>query len=80
MDVTWELLSIPGRQKDYHCIIEYGSKAIRVEPVIQEAYYWVIHAAEKTGNRATRNLCLATAKEELTKEEYAKLMQRRWII
>lgn len=75
VDVTQELLAILGRQKDYHCIIEYGSKAIRMEPGIQDAYYWVIHAAEKIGNRATRDLCLATAKEELTEEEYAKLMQ-----
>ena len=75
VDVTRELLAILGRQKDYHCIIEYGSKAIRMEPGIQDAYYWVIHAAEKIGNGATRDLCLATAREELTEEEYAKLMQ-----
>ncbi len=75
VDVTRELLAILGWQKDYHCIIEYGSKAIRMEPGIQDAYYWVIHAAEKIGNGATRDLCLATAREELTEEEYAKLMQ-----
>ena len=75
VDVTRELLAILGRQKDYHCIIEYGSKAIRMEPGIQDAYYWVIHAAEKIGNRATRDLCLATAREELTEEECAKLIQ-----
>ena len=46
-----------------------------MEPGIQDAYYWVIHAAEKIGNGATRDLCLATAREELTEEEYEKLMQ-----
>lgn len=75
VDITRELLAILGRQKDYHSVTEYGSKAIRMEPGIQNAYYWVIHAAEKIGNGATRDLCLATAKEELTEEEYAKLMQ-----
>ena len=75
VDITRELLAILGRQKDYHSVTEYGSKAIRMEPGIQNAYYWVIHAAEKIGNGATRDLCLATAKEELTEEEDAKLMQ-----
>ncbi len=75
VDITRELLTTLGRQKDYHCIIEYGSRAIRMEPGIQDAYYWVIHAAEKIGNRTTRDLCLTTAKEELTEKEYAKLLE-----
>ena len=75
VDVTKELLAILGRQKDYHCVIEYGSKAIRKEPGIQDAYYWVILAAEKMGNGAMRELCLTTAREELTEEEYGKVIQ-----
>ena len=75
VDVTKELLAILGRQKDYHCVIEYGSKAIRKEPGTQDAYYWVILAAEKMGNGATRELCLTTAREELTEEEYGKVIQ-----
>ena len=66
VDITKELLSILGHQKDYHCLIDYGSKAIR--------YYWVIVAAENIGNSATRERCLATAKQELTEEEYDKLI------
>ena len=73
VDITKELLSILGHQKDYHCLIDYGSKAIRLEPGIQDAYYWVIVAAENIGNSATRERCLATAKQELTEEEYDKL-------
>ena len=73
MDITKELLSILGHQKDYHCLIDYGSKAIRLEPGLQDAYYWVIIAAENLGNSATRERCLATARQELTDEEYEKL-------
>ena len=73
VDITKELLSILGHQKDYHCLIDYGSKAIRLEPGLQDAYYWVIVAAENIGNSATREMCLATAKQELTEEEYDKL-------
>ena len=71
--ITKELLSILGHQKDYHCLIDYGSKAIRLEPGLQDAYYWVIIAAENIGNSATRERCLATARQELTDEEYEKL-------
>ena len=74
VDITKELLSILGHQKDYHCLIDYGSKAIRLEPGLQDAYYWVIVAAENIGNSATREMCLATAKQELTEEEYDKLI------
>ena len=73
VDITKELLSILGHQKDYHCLIDYGSKAIRLEPGLQDAYYWVIIAAENIGNSATRERCLATARQELTDEEYEKL-------
>ena len=40
----------------------------------RDAYYWVIIAAENIGNSATRERCLTTAQQELTEEEYDKLL------
>ena len=74
VDIAKELLAILGHQKDYRSLIEYGSEAIRREPGIQDAYYWVIVAAENIGNSATREKCLSTAEQELAEEEYDKLI------
>lgn len=74
VDITKDLLSLLGQQKDYHCLLVYGPEAIRMDPGIQDAYYWVVIAADNIGSSATKERCLETAKAELVDEEYEKLM------
>lgn len=74
INITKELLAILGKRKDDHCIVEYGSKALRIEPGIQDAYYWLVQSANHTGNTAAREKYLETAKEALTEEEYEHLI------
>lgn len=75
INITRELLSMLGHHKDYPCIVEYGAKAIRIEPGIQDAYYWTVQAANHMGNTAARDKCLEMARDALTEEEYLKLLQ-----
>ena len=35
-----------GHSRDYHRVIEYASRALSLEPGIQDAYYWISIAAE----------------------------------
>lgn len=75
INIARELLAMLGHRRDYHCVVEYGAKAIRIEPGIQDAYYWMVLAANHIGNTAAREKSLAMAREELDEEEYEKLMQ-----
>lgn len=75
ISITRELLTMLGHKRDDHCVLEYGAKAIRIEPGIQDAYYWMVQAANHIGNIAARDKCLNAAQEALTEEEYEKLMQ-----
>lgn len=56
-------------------MVEYGAKALRIEPGIQDAYYWTVQAANHMGNTASRDKYMEMAKEALTEEEYDKLQQ-----
>ena len=40
IDITRELLAMLGHSRDYHRVIEYASRALSLEPGIQDAYYW----------------------------------------
>ena len=75
INITRELLSAFGHRKDFPCMVEYGAKAIRIEPGIQDAYYWMVEAANHMGNTAARDKCLEMAKDALTDEEYDRLLQ-----
>ena len=75
INITCELLSTLGHRRDYFCIVEYGARAIRIEPGIQDAYYWMVIAANHTGNTAVRDKCMETANDALTDEEFEKLSQ-----
>lgn len=74
INITKELLAILGERKDDHCIVEYGSKALRIEPGIQDAYYWLVQSSNHIGNTSAREKYLETAKEVLTEEEYENLI------
>ena len=36
------------------CIMDYGPRALEIEPGIVTAYYWIIIAADETGNSTAR--------------------------
>ena len=75
INITRELLTALGHKRDDHCVLEYGSKAIRIEPGIQDAYYWMVQAANRIGNTTVREKFLVAAQDALTEEEYERLMQ-----
>lgn len=75
INTTRELLQTLSHKRDYNCAVEYAARAIRIEPGIQDAYYWMIEAANHMGNSAARDKSLIAAREALTEEEYEKLIQ-----
>jgi hypothetical protein len=53
----------------------YGPRALEIEPGILTAYYWIIIAADETGNSMAREKFLQKAAEDLIDEENEKLMK-----
>ena len=70
MDV---LRQLPSHSRDYHRVIEYASRALSLEPGIQDAYYWISIAAEATGNSMMKERYDQMARDELSEEEYQKV-------
>ena len=62
-----------GHKKDYRTIMDYAPVALEKEPGMQAAYYWLVYAADETGNSIARDKAIENAKEELTEEEYERL-------
>ena len=75
VELTSALLTTLGHIKDYRCIMEYGPRALEIEPGILTAYYWIIIAADETGNSMAREKFLQKAAEDLIDEENEKLMK-----
>ena len=75
VDLTSALLTTLGHIKDYRCIMDYGPRALEIEPGILTAYYWIIIAADETGNSVAREKFLQKASEDLLDEENEKLMK-----
>jgi DNA-binding SARP family transcriptional activator len=75
VDLTSALLTTLGHIKDYRCIMDYGPRALEIEPGILTAYYWIIIAADETGNSMAREKFLQKAAEDLIDEENEKLMK-----
>ncbi|MBR3000092.1 MAG: hypothetical protein IKF39_03765 [Oscillospiraceae bacterium] len=73
--ITTEMLQILGHHRDFRCILDFGPKALELEPGIQFAYYWIIIAADGMGNSVTKDKFLQKAEQELIEEEYEKLQQ-----
>lgn len=73
IDIARELLTMLGHSKDYHRVIEYASRALTLEPGIQDAYYWISIAAEATGNSIMKERYDQMARDELAEEEYQKV-------
>ena len=48
---------------------------LRLEPGIQDAYYWLIVASENMGNSMTAGSYDKMAQEQLSEEEYDRLQQ-----
>jgi hypothetical protein len=48
---------------------------LEIEPGILTAYYWIIIAADETGNSVAREKFLQKASEDLLEEENEKLMK-----
>ena len=51
----------------------YASRALSLEPGIQDAYYWISIAAEATGNSMMKERYDQMARDELPEEEYQKV-------
>ena len=68
-----ELDTMLGHSRDYHRVIEYASRALSLEPGIQDAYYWIFIAAEATGNSMMKDRYDQMARDELPEEEYLKV-------
>ena len=66
-------LDMGGHSRDYHRVIEYASRALSLEPGIQDAYYWISIAAEATGNSMMKDRYNQMARDELPEEEYQKV-------
>ena len=75
VDITSDLLTALGHIRDYRCIMDYGPRALEIEPGILTAYYWIIIAADEMGNSVTREKFLQKASVELIEEENEKLMK-----
>lgn len=75
VDLTSALLTTLGHIKDYRCIMDYGPRALEIEPGILTAYYWIIIAADEMGNSVAREKFLQKASEDLIDEEKEKLMK-----
>ena len=75
VDLTSALLTTLGHIRDYRCIMDYGPRALEIEPGILTAYYWIIIAADETGNSTAREKFLQKASEDLIDEENEKLMK-----
>jgi hypothetical protein len=75
VDLTSALLTTLGHIKDYRCIMDYGPRALEIKPGILTAYYWIIIAADETGNSVAREKFLQKASEDLLDEENEKLMK-----
>lgn len=75
VDITTEMLQILGHNRDFRCILDFGPKALELEPGIQSAYYWIIVAADGMGNSVTKDKFMKKAADELIEEEYEKLQQ-----
>ena len=73
IDITKDLLAMLGHSRDYHRVIEYASRALSLEPGIQDAYYWISIAAEATGNSMMKERYDQMARDELPEEEYQKV-------
>ena len=71
--ITRELLAMLGHSRDSHRVIEYASRALSLEPGIQDAYYWIFIAAEATGNSMMKDRYNQMARDELPEEEYQKV-------
>ena len=74
VDITTDLLTALGHQRDFRCIMDYAPLALEKEPGMQAAYYWMILAADGMGNSIAREKALGNARESLADEEYARLM------
>ena len=75
VDLTTALLRLLGQHRDFRCIMDYAPLALEREPGMQEAYYWIVYAADEMGNSVARESALEKAENELTKEEFHKLMR-----
>ena len=75
VDLTSALLTTLGHIKDYRCIMDYGPRALEIELGILTAYYWIIIAADETGNSVAREKFLQKATEDLIDEENEKLLK-----
>ena len=75
VDLTSALLTTLGHIKDYRGIMDYGPRSLEIEPGILTAYYWIIIAADETGNSVAREKFLQKASEDLIDEENEKLMK-----
>lgn len=73
ISITRSLLSLLGHRRDYHAVMDYASKAIRLEPGILDAYYWIIRAGEHIGSNMVMERYDKMAHDELPDEEYEKL-------
>lgn len=54
-----------GHSRDYHRVIEYASRALSLEPGIQDAYYWISIAAEATGNSMMKDRYDQMARDDI---------------
>ena len=75
IDIAIELIKSLGHRKDFHNVLDYASRALRLEPGIQDAYYWLIVASENMGNSMTAGSYDKMAQEQLSEEEYDRLQQ-----
>lgn len=70
-----EAIYVHRRITQYRCTMDYGPRALEIEPGILTAYYWIIIAADETGNSVAREKFLQKAAVDLIDEENEKLLK-----
>ena len=74
--VVNQLLSALDDANDYVCIHEYANVALQSVPGSADAYYWLIYAMQRLGTPEIAKRELQAAKQILTEEDYADILNR----
>ena len=74
--VVNQLLTTLDRANDYVCILEYANIAVKALPKNAEMHFWLVYAMTRLGAPEMAKSQKAAAKQMLTEEDYADLINR----
>lgn len=74
--VVNQLLDTLDKARDYVCIYEYANQAVQALPGNMDAQFWLIYSMNRLGNLDLAKNQLHTARQILTQEDHADLLQK----